>query len=65
VANEVIQWAGLRIGREPGILEVAFHQTATFQRASDACRDLLTSICKSLDWGAATGRNTGSAAPTL
>jgi len=33
VAEQVIQRAGLRICREPGILEIALDQAATFQRA--------------------------------
>jgi hypothetical protein len=41
VAEQIIQRTGLRICGEPGILEVALHQAATFQRASDACGDLL------------------------
>jgi hypothetical protein len=41
VAEQIIQRAGLCVPREPRILEVAFDQAATLQRASNACGDLL------------------------
>jgi hypothetical protein len=41
VAEQIIQRTGLRICGEPGILEVALDQAATFQRASNASGDLL------------------------
>ena len=41
VAQQIIQRTGLRICGEPGILEVALDQAATFQRASNASGDLL------------------------
>ena len=64
MAVQVIQRTGLRICREPGILEVALDQAATFQRSAYASGDLLDQ-CKSLDSGATTGRNTGASAPTV
>jgi hypothetical protein len=47
VAEQIIQRTGLRICGEPGILEVALDQAATFQRASNASGDLLYQSWKS------------------
>jgi hypothetical protein len=41
VPQQVIQRAGLRVPREPRMLEVALDQAATLQRASNASSDLL------------------------
>ncbi len=43
-AEQIIQRTGLRICGEPGILQVALDQAATFQRAADASGDLLDQL---------------------
>jgi hypothetical protein len=58
-AEQIIQRAGLCVSREPGILEIALDQAATFQRAADASGDLLDQLLQVARLGSRHGPKHG------